>query len=118
MATKEELVSSIKEWIKLEDEMKMLQAELKSRRIQKKMLSDKLVDVMKNNEIDCFDMASGKLMYTTNRVKAPLSKKYLLDSLAAYFGENPHIDSADVAEFVLDNREVKIKEGVRHKPQK
>lgn len=36
MATKEELVSSIKEWIKLEDEMKLLQAELKSRRIQKK----------------------------------------------------------------------------------
>ena len=32
--------------------MKLLQAELKSRRIQKKMLSDKLVDVMKNNEID------------------------------------------------------------------
>ena len=85
MATKEELVSSIKEWIKLEDEMKLLQAELKSRRIQKKMLSDKLVDVMKNNEIDCFDMAGGKLMYTTN---------------------------------VLEHREVKIKEGVRHKPQK
>jgi|TARA_B110000285_G_scaffold41803_1_gene46047 hypothetical protein len=118
MATKEELVNSIKEWIKLEDEMKLLQSELKTRRIQKKMLSERLVDVMKNNEIDCFDMAGGKLMYTTNKVKAPLSKKYLLDSLEAYFGENPHIDSNDVAEFVLENREVKIKEGVRHKPQK
>ena len=118
MTTKEELVYSIKEWIKLEDEMKLLQTELKSRRLQKKMLSDKLVDVMKNNEIDCFDMAGGKLMYTTNRVKAPLSKKYLLESLAAYFGENPQIDSSDVAEFVLEHREVKIKEGVRHKPQK
>ena len=118
MTTKDELVSSIKEWIRLEDEMKVLQSELKSRRVQKKILSDNLVDVMKNNEIDCFDLAGGKLMYSSNKVKAPLSKKYLLDSLEAYFGENPHIDSNDVAEFVLENREVKIKEGVRHKPQK
>jgi|TARA_B110000285_G_C15136659_1_gene627418 hypothetical protein len=118
MTTKDELVSSIKEWIRLEDEMKVLQSELKSRRVQKKMLSDNLVDVMKNNEIDCFDLAGGKLMYSSNKVKAPLSKKYLLDSLQSYFGENPHIDSNDVAEYVLENREVKIKECVRHKPQK
>tara|TARA_Y100000996_G_scaffold381677_1_gene336327 strand:- start:1128 stop:1484 length:357 start_codon:yes stop_codon:yes gene_type:complete len=118
MTTKEELVSSIKEWIKLEDEMKLLQNELKNRRIKKKMLSDKLVSVMKDNEIDCFDMTGGKLMYTANRVKAPLSKKYLIASLASYFGENPQVDSNDVAEYVLDNREVKIKEGVRHKSEK
>ena len=57
-------------------------------------------------------------MYTSNKVRAPLSKKYLLESLATYFGDDPNIDSSDVAEFVLDNREIKIKEGIRHKPQK
>ena len=42
----------------------------------------------------------------------------MLESLAKYFGDDPNIDSSDVAEFVLDNREIKIKEGIRHKPQK
>lgn len=118
MATKEELLLSVKEWIKTDNEIKLLQAEIKKRRLQKNMLSETLVEVMKNNEIDCFDLNEGKIMYTSNKVRAPLSKKYLLESLAKYFGEDPNIDSNDVAEFVLDNREVKIKEGIRHKPQK
>ena len=118
MTTKEELVNSVKEWIKADNEIKLLQAEIKKRRIQKNKLSETLVDVMKNNEIDCFDLSEGKIMYTSNKVRAPLSKKYLLESLANYFGDNPNIDSGDVAEFVLDNREIKIKEGIRHKPQK
>ena len=53
MTTKEELVISVKEWIKADNEIKLLQAEIKKRRIQKNMLSETLVDVMKNNEIDC-----------------------------------------------------------------
>ena len=118
MATKEELLFSVKEWIKADNEIKLLQAEIKKRRLQKNMLSETLVEVMKNNEIDCFDLNEGKIMYTSNKVRAPLSKKYVLESLAKYFGEDPNIDSNDVAEFVLDNREVKIKEGIRHKPQK
>ena len=36
MATKEELVNNIKEWMQIEDEMKVLQKELKERRIKKK----------------------------------------------------------------------------------
>ena len=118
MTTKEELVNSVKEWIKADNEIKLLQAEIKKRRMQKNKLSETLVDVMKNNEIDCFDLSEGKIMYTSNKVRAPLSKKYLLESLATYFGDDPNIDSSDVAEFVLDNREIKIKEGIRHKPQK
>ena len=118
MATKEELLQSVKEWIKIDNEIKLLNQEVKKRRQQKNLLSEGLVDIMKNNEIDCFDLSEGKIMYTSNRVKAPLSKKYLLESLGKYFDDIPNIDSNDVAEFVLENRAVKVKEGIRHKPQK
>ena len=118
MATKEELLQSVKEWIKIDNEIKLLNQEIKKRRQQKNLLSEGLVDIMKNNEIDCFDLSEGKIMYTSSRIKAPLSKKYLLESLGKYFDETPNIDSNDVAEFVLDNRAVKLKEGIRHKPQK
>ena len=77
MATKEELVKNIKAWMKIDQEMKALQKELKDRRALKKTLSSSLVDIMKTNEIDCFDMTDGKLIYTKNKVKSALSKKHL-----------------------------------------
>tara|TARA_Y100000768_G_C23613986_1_gene511818 strand:- start:42 stop:392 length:351 start_codon:yes stop_codon:yes gene_type:complete len=115
MATKQELLNYVKEWIKVDNEIKVLQSEIKTRRVQKNNLSDTLVTFMKDNEIDCFDLNEGKIMYTSTKVKSPLSKKYLLESLSSYFNEIPNIDSNDVAEFVLDNRNIKIKEGIRHK---
>lgn len=118
MATKEELVNNIKEWMQIEDEMKVLQKELKERRDKKKLLTATLVDIMKTNEIDCFDMTEGKISYTKSKVKQPVSKKYLMDCLGKYFEENPHVQADDVANFVMENRQVKTTEGIRHKIQK
>ena len=73
MTTKEELVTNIKGWMQIDQEMKVLQRELKERRQRKKELTDSLVEIMKTNEIDCFDMSDGKIIYTKNKVRAPLS---------------------------------------------
>ena len=60
--TKDVLIAKLKEWMKMESEMKQLQTELKTRRERKKQLTADLVDVMKENEIDCFDVNDGKIM--------------------------------------------------------
>ena len=39
---------------------------------------------MKKHEIDCFDMKEGKILYTQNKIKAPLSKKHLMGCLLQY----------------------------------
>ena len=115
MATKEELVEKIKSWMKIESEIKVLQKELKERRVMKKTLSVDLVKIMKDNEIDCFEMTEGKLIYTKNNVKSALSKKHLEECLAQYFAQRPDIDAAEVSEYILDKRTVKVNESVRHK---
>ena len=84
MTTKEELVTNIKGWMQIDQEMKMLQRELKERRQRKKELTNALVEIMKTNEIDCFDMSDGKIIYTKNKVRAPLSKKHLIECLGKY----------------------------------
>ena len=66
--TKEQLVATIKEWIQIESEIKLLQKEIKARRARKKELSETLVATMKDNEIDCFDINDGKLVYSKNKV--------------------------------------------------
>jgi seryl-tRNA synthetase len=113
--SKEVLVKTIKEWINVENEMKQIQKHMKVLREKKKKLSEALVSIMKTNEVDCFDLSEGKIMYTKNNTKTPLSKKHLLDCLNTYFAENPTIQPEDVAKYILDNRQTVVKEGIRHK---
>ena len=58
---------------------------------------------MRNNDIDCFDIQDGKLIYTKKKVKAPLSKKHLLSSLSNYFKNNKDIIT-ELSEFILNSR--------------
>ena len=63
---KEELVSNIKQWIILDEEIKNLQRQIKEKRNEKKENTETLVRIMRDNEIDCFELDSngGKLIYT------------------------------------------------------
>ena len=114
--TKEELVNNIKNWLALENEIKVLQKEIKQRREKRKGLTDALVEIMKTNDIDCFDISEGKLIYTKNNVKSGITKQFLMDMLKKYFDDNPDVDSDDLGQFILDNRKIDIKENLRHKP--
>ena len=118
MDTKDQLVGSIRDWIQVDNDMKKIQLKLKTLRQQKKKITIGLVEVMKNNEIDCFDITGGKIMYTQNRVKSALNKKHILTCLDKYFEDNPNINTEEVGNFILDNRAIKTTESIRHKPIK
>ena len=114
---KEQLVYNIKEWLQIEDELKELRKAAKERRERKKELTSSLVDIMKVNDIDCFDVNGGKLLYSQNRVKAPINKKTLIATLQNYYKHDP-TKASELSEFILNNLEIKIKETIRHKEQK
>ena len=82
---KEQLIGNIKEWLQIENELKELRKAAKERRERKKELTSSLVDIMKVNDIDCFDVNGGKLMYSQNKVKAPINKKTLVATLQNYY---------------------------------
>ena len=115
MTTKEELISNIKTWIDYDDEIKNLQIRLKECKLEKKNLTTNLLDIMKNNEIDCFDINNGKLIMHKIKSKTALNKKTLLESLEKYFEKMPSINSDDVSNFILNNREIKIIENIKRK---
>jgi len=111
---KERLVEKVKDWIDLENEIKLLQKEIKERRKKKKELTESLVNVMKTNEIDCFDTKQCKLIYTKRKVKAPLSKKHLIGSLSKFF--NNDTDKAkELSQYIMNTREEKTRESIRQK---
>lgn len=105
--SKELLVNTIKEWVAINNKMIEIQKILKDLRGKKKQLSDSLINIMENNEIDGIDINNGKLIHRKNKVKAPINKDYLLKMLENYFEKYPEIDTGDVGSFILDNRPIK-----------
>ena len=75
MEAKEQLINNIKEWIKIDGEISQLKTEIKEKNNNKKLLTEKLVSVMKTNSIDCFDINGGSLVYKKNKIIDILSFK-------------------------------------------
>ena len=105
--SKQILVSTIKEWVSINSQINTLQSQLKDLKTKKKHLSDSLINVMENNEIDRFDINNGKLIYRKNKIKSSINKDYLLKMLDNYFEKYPEVDTNDVSTFILDNRPIK-----------
>ena len=116
---KEELVDNIKQWISLDEEIKQLQKQIKEKRKEKKENTETLVRIMRENEIDCFDLDSqgNKLIYTKQKIKQSLSKKHLMTCLMQYFNEDTQ-KAKNISEFILKNRAEKIKENIKRKIKK
>jgi hypothetical protein len=51
-STKEELITNIKEWIKIDNDIAKLKSDIKEKTSRKKSLTENLVVVMKSNAID------------------------------------------------------------------
>jgi len=117
METKDQLVNNIKEWIKIDNEINQMKKEIKEKNIKKKNLTENLVNVMKKNEIDCFDINGGAIMYKKNKVKKPISGKTLLNALQDYYKNNKNM-AEEITKHVLDSREEQIKETIKRKIDK
>ena len=109
METKEQLVNNIKEWIKFDNEISQLKAEIKDKNNKKKFLTENLVDTMKKNEIDCFDINGGALVYKQNKMKKPINGKSLLLALQNFY-KNDTNTAEELTKHILDSREEKVKE--------
>ena len=58
--------------------------ERKTANRKKEITTGILVNIMKVNDIDCFDITDGQLIYSKKNLKKPLSKKHLLNCIS-YF---------------------------------
>jgi uncharacterized small protein (DUF1192 family) len=115
--TKDELILNIKEWIKMDNEIVKLKAEVKAKTNKKNKLTESLVNVMKNNSIDCFDINGGALVYKQKKNRKTISGKFLLSQLEEYYKEQPEL-AKEITKKVLDNRIEVVKDEIKRKIDK
>ena len=106
---KTNIKTNIKEWIKIDCEIKRLKKE-------KKNITENLVQVMKKNGIDCYEIKDGCIMYKENIVKKPINSKSLLLTLQNYYtDQNQNIDVEELSKYILENREKQTKDTIKYK---
>ena len=116
LTTKEELINHIKEWVSLETEINRLKVETKEKTNKKKILTQSLVNTMKTNNINCFDIKNGSLVYKQRKTKKSITGKFLLAQLEEYYKDNPEL-AKDITKKVLDNRVEVIKDELKITPR-
>jgi hypothetical protein len=114
MDTKQSLIEIVKTWIHLDNQLKQMNKTIKKVREDKNQLSLMMIDNMKENNIDIFDLKDGQIRYKTETRREPLSQKRLVDILL----KHPQFDEEKAAalnEFVYENRQTFIKESIVRK---
>jgi uncharacterized protein (UPF0335 family) len=112
--TKEQLKDYLRQWVRIENEISTLSAEIKKRKLIHQQLSKSLLDVMRKNDIDCFDIANGRIVYSKTKIRAPLNNGQLKTALTNYYKDD--VEKANsIAEFLLASRVEKTRESIKMK---
>ena len=99
----------IREWVKWEEESVALKQRMKQINQAKKEISAKLLSVMKEHELDEFDLnQEGKLVRQVKKTKQGFNKKTLLTSLSHYYKNEA--EAKKTTDFILNARTEKLSE--------
>jgi predicted XRE-type DNA-binding protein len=114
LKTKDQLIEKIKEWVKIDNDIRILQKEQTKRRLEKKRVSTELMEVMRSNGIDAFDINDGQIIYDKRNTKKPITKTMLMTTLSSYFNGDT-LKASEINQYILDNREEVVKERIMRK---
>jgi hypothetical protein len=92
MGDAEEIKLIIKEWISFDDQVRELQKQQKILRDQKLMLSQKILEFMRDNQVDNFNLegnSSGTIARTVRQTKPPLKRQIVRTQLLLQFADQP-----------------------------
>lgn len=109
-----DLIKVIKDWVKIDNEIRTLQMEITKRKAEKKKVSTRLMEIMKQNQIDCFDTNDGQILYKKKQVKKAITKKHLLNILNTFYqGDTEKAEGLNT--FIMENRVVAVTESIVRK---
>jgi seryl-tRNA synthetase len=98
-----ELVEIVRKWITIDNQINKLNKTIKQLRLEKKTLNLEMIQVMKQNEIDIFDLKEGQIQYKQEKKKEPLNQKRLLSILS----KHPQLEETQIKslnDFIFENR--------------
>ena len=112
--SKEQVKDYLRQWIRVENEISTLSVEIKKRKLVHQQLSASLLEVMRKNDIDCFDITNGKIVYSKVKHRAPLNNGQIRSALTTYYKDDTE-KANSLTEFLLSSRVEKTRESIKMK---
>jgi len=109
-----QLIDIVRKWVNIDNQLSKLNKMTKQLRLEKKNLNLEMIHIMKQNEIDIFDLKDGQIQYKKETKRAPLNQKRLLTILS----NHPQLEETQAIalnEYIFNNRPEIIKESIVRK---
>jgi hypothetical protein len=108
----------VKEWVHLDNDISQYQKRIRVLNGEKKDLSKKLLECMKQSQIEQINLNGDEsILYKKSVSKKPVNKKSL-DILLQQYLQNTDVEVNELLSFIFDNRETVEKESIVKKKQK
>ena len=105
----EEFKNDVKIFLTIDDEIKIIEKQLKEKREKKKNLTSHILSFMENHNIQDLNTDTGTLQRNVSYTKQPLNKKTLQLKLLQYF-KNNELETKTALDFINNRgKEEKIK---------
>lgn len=111
---KQLLIETVKKWVEIDNKLRQVTEVAKKLRKEKKERNEQMLKMMKDHEIDNFDIKNGQIQYKKENKREPLTQKKLLNILM----NHPQLNEDQVHglnKYVFDNRKVTEKESIVRK---
>lgn len=112
METIEQIKPIVREWIRLDNELRELKKAQQIRTKEKKEMSERLIVLMREINMEGFDTKDGQILYTRKNVKKPITQGQLLSILSNYYKGNED-KAVELNNYILENREEVVRESIK-----
>lgn len=99
------LVDTVKKWVEIDNKLRQVTEVAKKLRKEKKEKNEQMIKIMKENEIDNFEIKDGQIQYKKENKREPLTQKRLISILM----EHPQLSEEQVLklnQYVFECRKV------------
>ena len=106
------LPNYLKEWLALEDDLKVLSAAVREKKKRMGILQGLITKTMKGHKIARVNIKSGAILYQNKQTKESMGKKFIITKLTEYF-KGDIIKATEIYNYLEEKRGKKTKENIK-----
>lgn len=100
---REQLKDSVKKYITMDDEIRIINKDIKILKEKRKNMEEEILNYMKENKVDQIKLGSGKLQLVTSKVYSTMKKEIIFETLIQKVGESK---AEEITDSIIKNRKM------------
>ena len=107
-----ELPSLLKRWMQLQEEINVLNGEIRGRRTQSKALKEVILRIMESNSVAKLNVSKGAIVHKTREVSEKMSNDFMLKHFKEFFSGDEERAKA-LVEYLESHRSIIMKHDLK-----